>query len=41
MVFHILDTERWQHGLVLMDSRWKIERAKADGSSETLVWPKS
>jgi ABC-type polysaccharide/polyol phosphate transport system ATPase subunit len=39
LVFQIIDTKRWQHGLMLLDSRWRIERDKPDGARETLVWP--
>jgi ABC-type polysaccharide/polyol phosphate transport system ATPase subunit len=39
LVFQILDAQRWQHGLVLMDSRWRIERRKQGGETETLTWP--
>jgi ABC-type polysaccharide/polyol phosphate transport system ATPase subunit len=40
LTFQIIDTKRWQHGLMTLDSRWRIERALADGGSQTLVWPK-
>jgi len=40
LTFQIIDTKRWQHGLMQLDSRWRIERAKADGGRETLVWPR-
>jgi lipopolysaccharide transport system ATP-binding protein len=40
LTFQIIDTKRWQHGLMTLDSRWRIERVKADGASETLVWPR-
>jgi ABC-2 type transport system ATP-binding protein/lipopolysaccharide transport system ATP-binding protein len=40
LTFQIIDTKRWQHGLMTLDSRWRIERDKADGGRETLVWPR-
>ncbi len=39
LAFEVLDPTRWQHGTVLLDSRWTIRREKVSGEVETLQTP--